>query len=391
MEIDTLIELYDERPLENVLGVEMFRPRRVVYVCPQEIAVDEQLHKKLRDYFAWRGQKTELIFHKADIFNVNSVLSLLRLITERYSDCAVDSTGGTDAVLFAVGLFSAEKECPVFTYSRKKNHFYNIKNAPFADGLPCTIQYSVEDFFRMAGGSVRQGRVDNKVLSAYLEDFDPFFRVYLENRRQWDRIVTYIQRLSPTSAEGTWSLEAQGPYTVKGQRASRIDAPEDALRSLEEIGLIRELTVTPEQVSFRFRDGQIRAWLRDVGSVLELYVYKTCLDTGLFEDVRTSVIVDWEGEHRDNAVSNELDVMCARGVIPLFISCKTCDARTEALNELAILRDRFGGNVARAAIVTAERGNAALRKRAAELGIRVIDLYDLQNSRLPKRLRELMR
>ena len=30
--METLIELYDERPLENVLGVEMFRPARVVYV-----------------------------------------------------------------------------------------------------------------------------------------------------------------------------------------------------------------------------------------------------------------------------------------------------------------------------------------------------------------------
>ncbi len=343
MEIDTLIELYDERPLENVLGVETFAPRRVVYVCPQEIAADNQIQKKLREYFAWRGQKVELIFHKADIFNVNSVLSLLRLITERYSDFAVDITGGTDAVLFAVGLFSAEKECPVFTYSRKKNHFYNIRNAPFADGLPCTIRYSVEDFFRMAGGSVRQGRVDNRILSDYLGDFEPFFHVYMENRREWDRIITFIQRLSPTRPDGTWSLEARGPYTVKGQRASRIDAPEAALRSLEQIDLIRDLTITPEEVSFRFRDGQIRAWLRDVGSVLELYVYKTCLDTGLFDDVRTSVIVDWEGEREENAVSNELDVMGARGVVPLFISCKACDVQTEAPDELAILRDRFAG------------------------------------------------
>ena len=391
MEIDTLIELYDERPLENVLGVEMFRPRRVVYICPQDIAADLQVQKKLRSYFSWRSQKVELIFHKADIFNVHSVLDLLRLITERYSDCAIDITGGTDAVLFAVGMLCAEAEYPVFTYSRKKNRFYNIKNAPFADGLPCTIRYNVEDFFRMAGGSIRQGRVDNSILSGYLDDFEPFFRVFMDNRREWDRIITYIQRLSPTGQDGTYSLTARGPYTVKGQRASRIDAPEAALRSLQQIDLIRDLTIGEEEVSFRFRDGQIRVWLRDVGSVLELYVYKVCLDTGLFEDVRSSVIVDWEGEKSENSVSNELDVMCASGVVPLFISCKTCDAKTEALNELAILRDRFGGNIARAAIVTAERGNNPLRKRAAELGIRVIDLYDLQNARVAKRLRALMR
>lgn len=49
--MDTLIELYDERPLENVLGVEMFRPARVVYICPEEIARDTRLQDKLRSYF----------------------------------------------------------------------------------------------------------------------------------------------------------------------------------------------------------------------------------------------------------------------------------------------------------------------------------------------------
>ena len=128
-----------------------------------------------------------------------------------------------------------------------------------------------------------------------------------------------------------------------------------------------------------------------MGSVLETYVYKACLDTGIFEDVRTSVVVDWEGEKQADAVSNELDVMCCRGVVPLFISCKTCDVKTEALNELAILRDRFGGQMARAAIVTAERGNSRMRNRAAELNIQVIDQNDLAGDKLRARLVNCMK
>ena len=179
---------------------------------------------------------------------------------------------------------------------------------------------------------------------------------------------------------------------MKGERASRISAPEAALWDLVEIGFIRDLRIVQdERVSFVFRDRQIRAWLRDVGSVLELYVYKACLDTGLFDDVRTSAVVDWEEDKRDNAVTNELDVMCTQGVTPVFISCKTCDVKTEALNELAVLRDRFGGQMAKAAIVTAERGRTVMRNRAAELNIRVIDLNDLLAGRLPERLESMMR
>ena len=385
--METLIELFDQRPLENILGAEMFRPKRVVYICPEAAARDTALKHKMRFYFSSRGQQVELIFFKADVYDADAVLTLLRTIIGRYPDCAMDITGGTDAVLFAAGLLSAEASISVFTYSRKKNSFYNIRNADFADGQVFSLRYKVEDFFLMAGGSVREGRVNNDILGRYLPDFDPFFGVFLKFRREWTKIVTYLQRVSPGSAEGSYSLDVSGTYTVKGERGSRIDAPEDALRALEGIGFIRGLRITAESVSFRFRDGQIRSWLRDVGSVLETYVYKACLDSGAFDDVRLSVIVDWEGENRGNSVSNELDVMCCRGVVPLFISCKTSDVKTEALNELAVLRDRFGGQMARAAIVTAESGNARMKNRAAELNIQVIDLKDLKSGRLQQRLR----
>ncbi len=141
-----------------------------------------------------------------------------------------------------------------------------------------------------------------------------------------------------------------------------------------------------ESVKFRFLNEHYRVFLRDVGSVLELYVYRSCLELGIFDDVRLSTIVDWEGVSGRNAVSNELDVACTKGVEPLFISCKTCDVKTEALNELAILRDRFGGQMAKAIIVTAERGSAAMRNRATELGVAVIDLNDLTNQRVDARL-----
>ncbi len=390
--METLIELYDERPLENVLAAEIFRPSRVVYICPGRVASNQKIQQNLRRYFQHRGLKTELIFLRSSVYDPEAVKKLFLKVVTQYPDCCIDITGGTDAVLFASGLLSAEVDVPVFTYSRKNKRFYNIRNAAFASGQECTLSYSVEDSILMAGGSMKTGRVDNSILHRYLNDIDPFFKVYLKYRRQWVKTVTYIQRLSPGREDGSYSLDAAGNYTVKGEHASRISAPEDVLRELEEIGLISELCIQQgKEVSFRFRDGQIRSWLRDVGSVLELYVYKACLDTGLFQDVISSAVVDWEGNISRNNVTNEIDVLCTSGITPLFISCKTCDAKTEALNELAILRDRFGGQIARAAIVTAEQGGIPLRNRAAELGIAVIDLNDLTAGRLNKRIRKLMR
>ena len=385
----TLIELYDEKPLENVLSTEMFHPERTVFICPPEVAADQPLQNTMREYFRHRGVRCELIFVAASLLDAAAVARRLREVTERWPDCALDIAGGTDAALFAGGLLCAARDIPVFTYSRKRNMFFNIQGAPFAQDLPCGVRLKVEDCFLMAGGSVRAGQTDNAVLPRYLPVIDPFFAIYLRYRRRWPRIATYIQRVSQRES----GLDARGGLSAKGEHGSRVSAPTDALRDMQTAGLIRDLQIEGESVSFRFADAQVRAWLRSVGAVLELYIYKACLDLGVFGDVRTGVVVDWLGEKASHdSVVNELDVVATAGVRPVFISCKTCDVKTEALNELAILRDHFGGEFARAAIVTAEHGRSPMRHRAMELGIDVIDLTDLSDAEsLRERLKALLR
>ena len=390
--MNTLIELYDERAIENVLAADMFRPRRIIYLCPTEVAQSRERQNQIGDFFRHRGWEPELIFVEASLYKVDRIVRQLLTISGKFPDCALDMTGGSDAELFAAGLFAAQANVCVFTYSRKKNRFYNISGAEFAEDLPCDILYTVEDFFLMAGGTLLPGRVDNGILKKYLPDIDPFFDCFLHYRRDWTNIITYMQRVSPSEYGQVPPMHVQGNYTVKGERGGRISAKEEALQALEGIGFLRDLDIVPgEQVSFHFRDANIRAWLRDVGSVLELYVYKACLDANIFNDIISSAVVRWDEVLGHASVINEIDVMAVRGVVPLFISCKVSDIKTEALNELAILRDRFGGKGAKAAIVSTGRCHAAARHRAAQLGIAVIDADELESGKLVHRLRVIMK
>lgn len=390
--MNTLIELYDERAIENILAPDMFHPRRIIYLCPREVLRDHTRQQKLAAFYRKRGWEPELIFVGTSLFEADRILRQLFTIEEKYPDCAIDVTGGSDAALFAAGMFAARKGVPAFTYSRRKNRFYDISGADFANDLYCDLTYSIEDFFLMAGGTLLPGRVDNHILSQYLPYFDPFFSCFLRFRHEWPTIISYIQRISPAEYGQIPPLDITGSYTVKGERGSRNSANEDALQELAQIGFIQDLTIIPDQqVSFRFRDVHTRAWLRDVGSVLELYTYKACVDAAIFHDVISSAVVRWDDVLGHGSVLNEIDVMAARGVITLFLSCKACDIKTEALNELAILRDRFGGKGAKAVIVTTESCNAAARHRAAQLGIAVIDLEELKTGQLVHRLKVIMK
>ena len=390
--METLIELYGDRALENILGPEVFKPKRIVYLCPPEIAADKGKQDILRNFFAHRSFRPEIIFLESSLYDADRVRKQLKLTAGQYGDCVIDITGGTDAIMFAAGMFCMDTGTPAFTYSRRQNTFFDISNAPFADNVVCQVNYTVEDFFRMVGGRGRPGRIEKKVLSRYMDVYDDFFALYLKHRKSWSDDILYLQHISQGANDDDVSLRVRGNFSIKIQHGYRLLANPRLLRGLEKIGFIRELVIDGDKtVSFVFTDEQMRGWLRDVGSVLELYVYKVCVDIGIFGDVVNSVIVDWDGTNGQGSVSNEIDVVAVRNVKPLFISCKACEIKTTAINELAVIKERFGGKGAKAAIVTTEHCTAAARHRAQQLGIAIIDIEELERGNLGNRLKILMK
>lgn len=387
----TLIELYDDRPIENVLATEVFRPEKAVFLCPKEIAQNRPRQESIRAFFRRRGVETECVFLETSLLYADKVEKQLRKVLAEYPDPAVEITGGSDAALFACGRLCAQNDVPVFTYSRKQRRFYDIHAAEFAREIRPEVRYGIDDVILMAGGKTAEGRVNNAILENYAAFIPAFFGVYRDCRREWQRAVDYVQRVSRFNEEDKLPpLHVEAGYRVKGEQGHLLEAPERVLKALESIGAVKELSVSEtEGVSFTFADRQIRAWLRDVGAVLELSLYRQCLDSALFNEVRTSVVVNWEGTGTRDAVSNEIDVVAVKGILPLFISCKTCAASTEALNELAILRDRFGGPMSKAVLATAQPCRAVTRHRAAELGIAIFDWEDLKTGDVSERLRAL--
>lgn len=384
----TLIELYDERPLDNVLATEMFRPEETIFICPPEVSNDKNRIASLQKYFRLRGCKTKISFVPVSLLDAVRVAQQLKKVLETHEDCVIDISGGTDAALFAAGAVSGDT-VPVITYSRKNNRFYEISNAPFARNLPCPIRLDARSCLLMAGGELLPGREDNEELTGRLDQIEQLFEVYKEYRKVWNDQIAYIQRTSRADDD---SLEADGQLTCKANNRS-VTANKKLFENLESKDLINSLYITEDEMSFQFADDLVRFWLRDMGSVLELQVYRACLYADCFDDVILSAVVNWrDSDEPSQAVTNEIDVMCVRGVMPLFISCKTCEIKTEALNELAILRDRFGGKGSRAAIVTsasATRSRRVMLRRAAELNIDVIEWEDITLERLARRLSKL--
>lgn len=377
--------------MENFLAADVFRPERIVFLCPSNIAQSRSEQKKITDYISWRGMGAEAVFLDTSLLHTDKVYRQLENVTAKFPDCAIDITGGSDAALFAAGQFCAVSGTPAFTYSRKKHRFFNIDHAEFAENVRPELTYRVEDYLRMAGGEMKSGRMATEALDRYLTKIDPFFRLFMKNRKQWGKFVTWFQRASQQGKnEHAPSLHVDALRTLKGERGSRVSIEPEFLKSLEKLEFLYDLVLTEERVSFQFADSQTRFWLRDAGSVLELYTWKACRDTGIFNDVLCSTIVRWESSEKET-VTNEIDVTASCGIVPVFISCKTCVIDTDALNELAILKDHFGGYGAKAIIVSTENSRPITSRRASALGIDMIELNDLKRGKLSEQIREYLK
>lgn len=384
----TLIELYDDSPIEDVLATLVFSPQECVLLCPPEIAKSRELKSATKNFLKHRGIDTKLTFIPVSMDNAVKIARVMKEVQDSHQDCAINISGGSDAALFAAGAVAYECLTPVFTYSRRKNAFFEISNASFARGVVPNIKLDVESSLLMAGGTLLPGRADNAELESRIEQIDSLFAIYGKFRRIWNRQISWFQKVS-SSEPGV--LDVSGPLTEHTGNGN-VTVEQSLFTALAQSKLILDLEITEDSICFRFPDETVRFWLRDVGAVLELQLWRACKAAGCFDDVVLSAIVNWQnGSIRSDSVTNEIDVMAVQELSPVFISCKACEVHTEALNELSILRERFGGKYSRAILATSgiagSRNRASVRNRAAKLGIELIEWEDLSLDRLIARLR----
>lgn len=386
--MDTIIEVYDKEPLFNVLAPSVIKPVRVIYIGARPIT-GKRLKKKLVRYFALRSPDTYAYFYPVNIYDCEDVQRVLSDVLNRYPDAVVDITGGTSTLAFAVGIFCAAHNVPVFAYHHKTNSFCNIYQCKAMNGVPCDPRFTVEEVLAMAGGMfLRHGHIATENIDAQLlQDIDTVFSLCYHEQGRWNHFVQYLQA---TTGGSERSLSVDAPLTVLNNAGKMQFCDVELLEQLEEIGIISGLSVDGPNVSYRFRNHVVRQCLNDAGIWLELYIYKTAVECGCFDDVQISVIADWNGSVNEaiNTI-NEIDVVLTRGITPVFISCKYGVPSTTALNEIKTLTDLFGGGYAKGILVTLSDLmdiSPATYQRAADMGIDIIQDEDFETGSVGSRL-----
>lgn len=393
----TIVEFYDPDDLDNTLSLFVYAPERVVYIVPEGTDC-AGMERRYQSVLVRHGITVTMRFLTVDLYSFSGIRRALVSLIRDGGEFVFDMTGGNDISLAAMGAVGVENKIPLLRFEpeSKRPHWY-LGKCPFEKQR--TPNLKCEDWFALYGAKFS---ADNRAFEEWDmneelgRDVRALWQFCARDVQGWNDDCGFPARLAYRSGDKdplTVSLPAES--FKKEMRRPKWD--KDFLLYLQEHGLILNLTVDEQRVSFTFKNEQVLRILKKAGNLLELYTCYTALATGNYQDCRIGVFINWDGMDAGRKRSgwettNELDVFLIRGCTPMFISCKNGEVRNDALYELQSIADRFGGkHVKKALVSTYVNPSSASRQhilhRAEHMGIKLVgQVHQMTEQELRKTL-----
>lgn len=381
--METIIELYDKEPIKNILSTLIFKPSNLIYLVEKN-EVSSQEKEDIRGLYRKKNLKTKVIFEEIDPRNPSVVASRLESITKKYKNIGIDLTGGNEIVLLSAGQLCKRKNIPGFYIDLNTKQLIvvygrldNIEN--FA--IPKLL---VEDILGAAGAAIDrcdhfQPDLEKKEM---IEQILKVFEVSMKYPKQWKKNIAYLQYITRKAEEGNKEvLKIVAPSTIQLDNVY-IRGEAIILKELSNMGVIKDFMSEPGRISFKYKNKELKRCLVNHGIWLEMYIYILAKESKYFNDVRMSVVIDWDGDEEDiNVAFSEIDLILVKDLTAVFISCKVPLPDNFVLSEIKVLSQKFGGMMGKTVIVTASdlENQSTLYKRAKELDIIIIDEEDLKS------------
>lgn len=404
----TIIEFFAKAAIENMASVLLCAPDKVIFVGDNSKRMKRAI-ALYEEVAAGRGLQVEFAYKAASRNNLNQIVAALSDIIETNGECVLDLDGGEDLFLVAVGMV-AEK------YKGKiQLHRYNVHSNSLldcdADGnvlWTAPKEISIEENIRIYGGRVifsgEKGEATRTwdLNEEFLKDVKAMWEICKKNPAFWNTQINTLDRV-----DGVLYTEDPLDVVVDKETLSKLGSKlrlqsGGVLDALYEKGLVKNLEVRDDYLAFSYKNEQVKRCLTKAGQVLEMYINVLAREIKdeegkpVYNDVMTGVYIDWDGYVEDDAdVSNEIDVLLMKGLVPVFISCKNGSVKVDELYKLSTVANRFGSKYAKKVLIVsdlAKMGTSAeyIRERAKDMNIRIIENMDnLSEAELCKMLKAL--
>lgn len=386
----TLVELFDSCQIENIIAGIKLKPQKIVFVGFDKVMKEKRI-SDIKKIFYSRYPQIVLEFRKVSRYDYQKIYCTLDEIVSENPDCVFDLTGGKELVLAAMGELSVVREIPMVQFNIRTGNLIRVKNS---DHINCIEEkgLSISECVQMNGGSViKNTETDYEwdFSDEFREDVLTLWEICKDNCREWNiqaNMFDLFEKNASFSQNGL--VRVRLSQLIYNKKLSPVN--EELFRKLIKRGFITNYSFDGDNLSFGYKNKQIKHCLLKAGNILELYTYVTAYNIcqnehGFFNDSDVGVYVDWDGiitgDTDGTDTRNELDVVFTRGYIPVFISCKNGQVHKEDLYELYTVGEKFGGEYSKLALVCTYISNDIHQKetlinRARTMNIEIIDGVD---------------
>lgn len=373
-------------PIENVITCMNFKVDEVVFFGYREVIEAQQ--KNVKDFLQRYCEVSEVVFCPVSRDDLQAVLGSMRREMEqetaRGSRIFFDVTGGEGLTLIAFGMLAREFSFSIYRFDVKKDELAELETGRFGSICEAAkvrkVRLNLDMLVELHGGKINYTlHKENKNLqdASFRRDVEAIWHVMKEEGEYWNPFADFLRNVMVPVENLQVCVEAEKVRTALRTSKKKLCTEgklQEILSKLEAGGVLLDVRYTGENYEFAFKEERIKDCLWEGGSVLELHICQTELESS--DDCLSAVHLDWDGvihEQPGVDVVNEIDVLSLRGNIPTFISCKSGKLGGQqilhALYELETVAGRFGGKYARKVLISMKKLGSVYEERAAEMGI----------------------
>lgn len=399
----TAIELFDRKPIENVISSLTTKPDKIIFVGDGETM--KKFEPTYRKFLENRGLNTELEFRTISRNKISSIVEVLSEIVEGEEECVFDLTGGEELVLVAMGIVFQKYQGTKKIQMQR----FNLNNGVITDcdgdgnviysGVP---EVSVAENVQLHGGMIRYETDGNDLSEEFMKDLRNLWSICKKDPKLWNAQINVFEMFDVLGLDNS-SLEVKvniAKLTEYLRNSGRKNVPiKELLKALAKYNLIYNYSNNNVEIRFHYKNHHIKKCLTKAGVVLELMVLATAKRCGAYTDFKNGVYIDWDGresgrDERDTV--NEIDVILMKGMIPVFISCKNGNVGEDELYKLDAVASRFGGVYTKKVLIATNLGKKPgsmehFKQRAKDMKINLIDgVHEFDDARFERMIRSIL-
>ena len=377
--MSTCIEILDYEQTENIISPLVFDFDQMIYLYDEHHDYKNK-RRTLMDLLNKKGitniEFIEIKDHETDFFE--------RLV-EKYPQAMFNLSNGSRTLLVQMARFCERTNQKCYTLNFQRKFFQNISGCDELKSQFKVPHVKIEDVISLSAGEIIKTSHALPDLSNELkQDMKRIIQLMNRDSSSWTRLLAQFAkaiREDDESDASVW-LDVQ---TDQGQK-----------KMLEGLAQIEVLQVFEHGSRLRvvFKNRTLMNMLKDSGAWLEYQSYLECLNSGYFDDVRISTVVDWnKASKNQNDPTCEIDLIVIKNCIPVFVSCKMNKCTALDLYEIKLLSSKLGGTLGKAAVISKApslKDNEPLYLKAKELGICLIREKEIESNQIASTLLDLI-